>query len=197
MIYHVTKKLFILKCFSRNNVQLIMFLNRLFKLVETNYWLIELKFADLVRILQKICYLMKSTETSVIIHTNLDIALKISTQITLITFFIDKFNFWFVRAFDYIHKISFIIRNKSKKLHLILDTIFQLFLLNSINSFVANVDYEKKLDVLFIVSIIELHSKMKKKLLSKYRIDLTWIKIIKFIDISDIDNTNISFVREN
>ena len=100
----------------RKIIESILFLNRLLTNVETKYWFIELKFADIVWVLKKIRHLIDfSKQRLIIIFTNHDAILNIVKQTSIITIFIDKFNLWLVRVFDYIQRFDFELRHKSNK----------------------------------------------------------------------------------
>ena len=84
-------------------IESILFFSRFLTNAKTKYWFIELKFVDIVWMLKKIKYLIDfSKQDFIIIFTNHDAILNIIKQINMITVFIDKFNFRFVRVFDYI-----------------------------------------------------------------------------------------------
>lgn len=169
------KNLLISKYSRRHDVQSIMFFSRLMTFVETKYWSTELKIADLVWVLRKICHLIKSIKTLIIIYIDHEIALKIAKQINLFTFSTNKLNLRLVRAFDYIQRFSLIIRHKSEKLHVVLDALFRLLIISTSDNQSANAEYEKELDVLFIAIMIEMSLNMRNKLILRYQIDSSWM----------------------
>ena len=211
MIYHVLKKSHVLEeshvlekfhvedtYSSKMFVQLILFLSKLLNVVESRYWSTKLKLVELIWIFRKIRHLIESTKQSTIIYTNHDAALNIAKQINLSTFSIDKLNLRLIRVSNYIQRFFLIIRHKSNKLHIVSDALFRLVSSNiSFNS-----SFEKKLNVLFTASMIEMNKSFKKNMIDDYKNDLEWKKIIDLLKRnSDIElfflwNDDILYKRE-
>ena len=87
---------------SRKFVESILFLSKFLIFVETCYWLIELKFFEIIWMLKKIQHLIEIVFTITIIYTNHDIAMNLTKQISMTIFSIDKFNLRLIRASNYI-----------------------------------------------------------------------------------------------
>jgi hypothetical protein len=68
IVFHVIKKFSKKTWFTKNNIQLMMFLNRLLISIEKNYWFIELETAELIWIIKKIKHLISFSKKSVIIQ---------------------------------------------------------------------------------------------------------------------------------
>ena len=105
MMYHVKKSVnWNEKNYSsRKAIKSILFLSRLLFDVEIKYWFTELKFNDIVWILRKIRHLFDFFLTkSFVIFIDHDVVLEIIKQINMTIVSIDKFNFRFVKTFDYI-----------------------------------------------------------------------------------------------
>ena len=83
--------------------------------------------------MKKIRYLIKLFEqSSTIIFTNYEIALKIVKQINIIIVFINKLTLRFVKTFDYIQRFNVELRYKLNKQYIIFDA-FSRFVSSNIN----------------------------------------------------------------
>ena len=140
-------------------IESILFLNRFIIDVESKYWFIELKIIKIVWVLKKIRYIVEVTFETIIIYTNHDVAINIAKQTTLTIIFIDKFNFWLIRAFDYIQRFNLDIKHKFEKQHIISNVLFK-FVNDNINSSIKNID-ENEFNVLFTIFLIEINSIFK------------------------------------
>ena len=150
---------------SRKSIEFILFLNRLFISVEIRYWSIELELTDIVWVLKKIRHLIDSFALSIVIYTNHNLTLKIIKQISLIISLIDKFNFRFVRASNYIQRFNLDIRHKFDKQHIMSDALSRLINLNdNIKKFFD----ENELNALFIITLIEMKKIFRNRLLKNY-----------------------------
>ena len=200
MIYHV-------KSFAnwndidysfRKSIEFILFLNRLFISIEIRYWSIELKFVDIVWMLKKIKHLIDSFALSIIIYTNHETILKFVKQTILIISSIDKLNFRFVRASNYIQRFDLNIRHKFDKQHIISNVLFRFVNFN--NNIKKSFD-ENKFDVLFITTLIKINEVFRNRLLKNYIKNSTWKKIIILLNTQnqiDIENNaTLFFYREH
>ena len=91
--------------------------------------------------------------------------MKLIKQTILIISFIDKFNFLLIRALNYIQRFNLKIRHKSNKMHVILNALSRLINLN-VNAKKSN--DENKLNVLFIINLIEMKKIFRNRLLKNY-----------------------------
>ena len=117
MLYYM-KKLFHKndnKYSSRHFIKSILFWVDYIIDVESKYWFIELKITRIVWVLKKTRYIVEITSKTIIIYTNYDVIIEIVKQITLTIIFIDKLNFWLIRAFDYIQRFNLEIKYKLDK----------------------------------------------------------------------------------
>ena len=118
--------------------------------------------------LKKIKHLIDfSKQRFIIIFTNHDAILDITKQINMITVFIDKLNFRFVRVFDYIQRFDVELRHKSNKQHIVFDVFFRLI------NFNIDVTFEKnELDVFFTTILVKIEKDFRKKFVANYINDL-------------------------
>lgn len=200
MMYHVRDDKISAKYSVRRNVQFVLFLSRFLISVENRYWSIELKIAELVWILRKIRHLIDFFKQSTIIYIDHEAFLSIAKQITLSTFFTDKFNLRLIRASDYIQRFDLDIRHKSEKLHIVFDALSRLFISDAISK-PARIDYDEfdalHVKVMFTAFLIEIDDNFRKRIIDEYVKNQDWRKIIKVLDNVDKDQTKISFIREN
>ena len=176
-------------------VQSIMFFNRLLTSSELKYWSTELELTELIWIFRKIRHLIDFTNKSAIIYTNHETFLTIVKQIFLSTSSTDKLNFRFMRASDYIQRFDLVIRHKSSKFHLVSDALFRLSIKTNTSN--CHFENEKKLDVLYTTSLIEMSSEFRAKLIKEYSENSAWKKINKLIDASKQNDVNLSFTKDN
>ena len=199
MIYHVknNNKFNVSTNYSvRQCVQSIMFLNRLLTFSELKYWSTKLELTELVWILKKIRHLVDFTNKSAIIYTDHETSLAIVKQTFLSTSSTDKLNLRLVRSSDYIQRFDLVIKHKSNKLHLVSNAFFRLSIkTNTTNCYFE--EFEKKLDVLYTTSLIEMSSEFRAKLIKEYSKDSAWKKINKLIDVSKQNDVNFSFTKNN
>ena len=179
---------------SRKSLKSIFFFNRFLIFVETRYWSMKLKIIDIVWVLKKIKHLMKSFFISIVIYTNHDVALNIIKQTTFTTFFIDKLNFRFIRASNYIQRFNVELRHKSNAQHIISNVFFFRFV--NLNTEQKLVDDEKKLNVLFITTLIKMNEAFRNRFLKNYRNDLSWKRIFDLLNAQiDVEN-NVFFLSK-
>ena len=171
-----------------------MFFSRLFISIETRYWSIELKLIDIVWVLKKIKHFIDSFVLSIVIYTNHDSTLKIVKQIFFIISSIEKFNFRFVRASNYIQRFNFDIRHKFDKQHIMSNALSRLINLNeNIKKFFD----ENELNALFIITLIEMKKIFRNRLLKDYIKNSVWKKIIILLNAQkqiDIENSATFFL---
>ena len=186
---------------ARIMIEPIMFFNRRITDIESKYWSIELKLADLVWIFRKIRHMIESAQLFSIIYTNHGVAVEISRQKSFFISFIDKFNFRLVRIFEYIQRFNLIIKHKSEKKHIIPNALFRL------KSFDSNLNFKKKkLNVLMTFNhffiqnqafnlsfTIEIFKKFRNQIIQNYQKKSIWIKIRDVIAKTQKDDTKIDF----
>ena len=114
---------------------------------------------------------MKVFSNTIIIYTDHDVVLKIASQTTLFTTFINKLNFRLIRASNYIQRFNLDIRHKFDKQHVVSNVLFRLFSVNVNTSHEKIVD-ESELNALFIVFLVKMNQKFKNRILIDYKIDL-------------------------
>ena len=167
----------------------------MFNSTKTRFWFIELKFVYIVWIFKKIRHLIKILVIITIIYIDHNAILNLIEQITFIVSFIDKLNLRFIRVSNYIQRFNLKIRHKSNKMHIISNAFSRLINLN------INFDRfndEKKLNVLFIITLIHMKNIFRKKLLKNYFNDSTWKKIIILLNqqkIIDVER-NVFFIEK-
>ena len=166
MIYHVKK--FVnwddKEYSSRKVIKSIFFLSRLLIDVETRYWFTKLKFVDIVWILKKIRHFVDfSKQNFIVIFTNHDVVLSIIKQISMTIVFIDKLNFRFVRASNYIQRFDVKLRHKFEKQHIVSNVLSRF-----VNTNIDIAFDEKELNALFIVVLMKIEKNFRRKLVANY-----------------------------
>ena len=68
---------------EQNKTEFILFLSQLLSDAETQYWFIELKIADIIWIIKKVCHMIKTAEKFTIIYTDHFITVFIVCQLSL------------------------------------------------------------------------------------------------------------------
>jgi hypothetical protein len=175
MIYHVKndeENLFIYS--TKSKIELILFLSRQLKSIEKNYWSTELKIADIVFIIRKIRHMIESSKKLTILFTDHEFALNIVKQTSLIITSIDRLNLRLIRAFEYIQRFNLIIKHKSNKQHIVSDALSRLVSENDD----SNTLESKELNALFIITLVEMSSEFKFKIIFEYFSDSRWKKLI-------------------
>ena len=146
--------------------------------------------------LKKIRHLIESFVIITIIYIDHDVALNLIKQIIFIISFIDKLNLRLIRASNYIQWFDLKIRHKSNKMHIVSDALSRLINFN-INS--KKFIDEKKLNVLFIINLINMKNIFRKKLLKNYFNDSTWKKIVALLNQQknvDVENSAFFFIEK-
>ena len=154
-----------------------------------------MKITRIVWILKKTRYIIETTLKTIIIYIDYNVTINIAKQTTLTIIFIDKLNFWFVRAFDYIQCFNLDIKHKLEKQHVMLNVLFK-FVNNNTNSLVKNID-EKEFDVLFTIFLIEIYSIFKQRIVNKFKSNFNWQRICYFLKFNNNENVvKLSFFKE-
>ena len=129
MIYHY-KKDSISKAFSkitRIDVQSIIFLSRCLNTAEHNYWLTELKIAEVVWVVKKIRHIIESNlKSPVVVYTDHLVAVLISKQTTLNTISTNKLNLRLIRASQYLSIFNLELRHKTDKSNVVPNALSRL-----------------------------------------------------------------------
>jgi hypothetical protein len=205
IIFHVIKEFSKRTWSIKNDIQLIMFLSRLFISAENNYWFIELETVELIWVIKKIRHLIQSSEKSVIIQTNHAVIVNICKQISITSInSVMRMNLRLIRVFQFLSQFSNLkIRHKSRKYHLISDALFRL---QSLNKKDLSNDHAK-LNEFFVdhnavhvynTTLMKLNSEFRKRIMNDYFMNESWKKIIQTIDQNAILEENaieLSFVR--
>ena len=111
----------------KNEIQSIMFFSKILIETKTKYWFIELKMAEIVWIVKKICHMIKSCrKPPMIIFIDHAAIADLIKLIFLTTFNTDKLNLRFVQTFQFLSTLSIKIKIKSKKYYVISDVLFRL-----------------------------------------------------------------------
>ena len=207
IVYHVKKDFIKSNEYSiKSFIQSIMFLFRLLNSIETRYWSIKMKIADIVWILRKIRHFIESFTSFIVIYIDHDVTLNIVKQITLSSFSTNKLNFRLVRVNDYIQRFDLNIRHKSNKFHLVSNVLSKLINLNDsstsskeeLDAFFILVDVDtnhSNVDVYLICSLMKMNDVFRQKILNDYKIDSNWNRILNVLNIEN--DVNLSFEREN
>ena len=82
IIYHFKINVIFDK-FKRNDIEFILFLNRMLNEIEIKYWFIELKMCDFVWIVRRIQHMIETIKNIIVIFTNYAINISIVKQITM------------------------------------------------------------------------------------------------------------------
>ena len=115
--------------------------------------------------LKKIKHLIDSFVLSIVIYTDHDSTLKIVKQTFFIISSIDKFNFRFVRASNYIQRFNFDIRHKFDKQHIMSNALSRLV---NFNDNIKKFFDENELNALFTTTFIEMKKVFRNRLLKNY-----------------------------
>jgi hypothetical protein len=189
IVFHVIKKFSKEIWSTKDDIQLIMFLNRFLTSTKKNYWSIELKTTELIWIIKKVKHLIQFFEKSIIIQTNHAAIFDICKQTSIInTNFVMKMNLRLMRIFQFLSQFSNLkIRHKFEKYHLISDALLRLQSLNKEN--LSN-DHAQ-LNKLFVdhnvihaynTTLTKLSSKFRKRIIDDYFKNELWKKIIHIIN---------------
>jgi len=192
MIYHVkaaSESFKDLSKISRNSVQPILFLSKLLASVETRYWPIKLKVAELVWMIWKIKHMVEAVNKPIIVQTDHSATSFIIRQVKLTTSFTDKLNLWLICASQYCSQFELDIRYKPGKTHIVPDALSRLSQLTKVsstttteaNSFDVLEEFHTDMKESYHVSLIELLSNFRKCLMKRYKKDDGLRKIQKML----------------
>ena len=87
---------------SQKNTESILFLSHLLSDVKTQYWLPELKIADIVWVIWKVQHMIEAVKYIIIIYTDHSAAAFIVWQSSLNIINIDKLNLCLIYIFKYL-----------------------------------------------------------------------------------------------
>ena len=149
-----------------------------------------MKITEIVWIFKKTRHIVEAFNNITIIYTNHNVVLKITFQIILFTIFTNKLNFRLVRASNYIQRFNLNIKHKSKKQHVISNALFRFVNVN-INRSLKKIVDEKKLNALFIASLIKINSNFKSRIIANYKFNLNWQRILAILNINVNNDENI------
>ena len=125
MIYHFKIDVNFDK-FKRNDIEFILFINRMLSEIETKYKFTELKMCDLVWIVRRIRHMIETIKNIIVMFINHAINTFIIKQITMNSNNTNKLNLRFVRVSIYLSQFKFEMKYKSKKNHIVFDVLFRL-----------------------------------------------------------------------
>ena len=180
-IFHVKndKKIFI-----KNNIEFILFFNKIFTLIEIKYWFTKLKIVDLIWLVKKIRYIIEIVVVTfqIIIYINYSIITNIVKQTKMIFNNTNKLNFRLMRAFIYLSQYRFDVRHKLEKQHIVSNVFFKLFFnVESIKKTLDSNQSKNIFDMIYYVTLIKIFDEFKSKLKKTYWINKRWVKILKLI----------------
>ena len=175
---------------KKTDVQLILFLSRLFIDSEKRYWSIELKMIELVWVVKRIRHMIESAKKITLIFIDYIANFSIAKQTTLNSENIDKFNLRLIKISAYFSQFNIDIKYKSKKVNIVSNALSKF---SSISSFrndanmnTLNIDsYHCVIqDIAVIIhvfqkSLIAIISDFRAKLSNNYFKNKIWSKIVK------------------
>ena len=136
---------------KRNDIKFILFLNRMLNETKTRYWFIEFEMIDLMWIIRRIRYIIKTTKIIIVVFTNHVVNTFIIKQIIFINNNTNKFNFRLIRVFIYLSQFRLDVKYRFDKNHVISNVLFRLSFDNeSIIILRNNLDDNLNLDFYFI-----------------------------------------------
>ena len=101
IVFHVKndKKIFI-----KNDIESILFLNKMLTSIEIKYWFTKLKIVELMWLIKRIRHMIEivNVTSQIIIYTNYSIIINIVKQTKLLFNNINKLNFWLIKTFIYL-----------------------------------------------------------------------------------------------
>lgn len=182
MIYHVkaaSESSEDLSKISRNSVQSILFLSKLLASIKTRYWPTELKVAELVWMIQKIRHMIEAVNKPIIVQTDHSATSFIIRQVKLTTSFTDKLNLQLICFSQYLSQFELNIHYKLSKTHIVSDALSRLSQLTKVGSTTtAEADssdvleeFHTDMEESYHVSLIELSSNFRKRLVKGYKED--------------------------
>ena len=134
----------------------------------------------------------------IVIYIDHETILNIAKQIILIINFIDKLNSRFKKVFDYLQRFNLKSKHKSDKQYIV-SNVFSKFL--NVNTkqllwkFFTTKTKENVFDALFIVSLIEMNSAFREKILIEYKTNFNWQKIFVTLN-EEIESDSFFFIEK-
>ena len=182
MLYHVKGNL-MNNDFSRSNILSILFFSKMLNRVKRNYWLTELKIAELVWMIRKTQHLIEASAKLIIIFTDHSVIMSIVKQMSLSSSVTDKLNLRLVWASQYLSQFRLNVHHRSGKQHVISDALFRLLNESAIIRGDAESE-EGTLDKVFTltVSLIKLSDDFRKEIKESYQKDRQWKKVFKMLE---------------
>ena len=180
-IFHVKNNQ---KVFIKDNIEFILFLNKIFTSIEIKYWFTKLKIVDLIWFVKKIRHMIEIVVVTfqIIIYIDYSITTNIVKQTKMIFNNTNKLNFQLMRAFTYLSQYRFDVRHKLEKQHIVFDVFFKLFFnVESIKKTLDSNQSKNILDMIYYITLIKIFDEFKSKLKKIYRINKRWVKIMKLI----------------
>ena len=176
---------------KRQNVEFIMFLNKILSLTKERYWFIELKMTVLIWSIRKLRMMILNVENFIVVYIDHVVNSVIVNQTKLIFNFVDKSNMKLVRAFIYLFQFRFKIYHRFDKFNLILDALNRLFNIIDKNNIVDNlnieffhfdiIDSELNHSYVFNQSLITMSDVFNQKFKAEYISDKAWFNILKLL----------------
>ena len=125
VIYHL-KSDANLNNFKQEKIQSIMFLNRMFIIVEKRYWSTKLKMIDLIWVMRKARHIIETSQHFIIVFTNHVVNAFIIKQTTFSFNNIDKLNLRLMRVSTYFSQFQLNVRYRFDKRHVLFDVLSRL-----------------------------------------------------------------------
>ena len=174
---------------KQKNVKSIYFLSRLLADAETRYWLTELKIADLVWVVQKICHMIESVIKVTIIYTDHSVTVNIVHQSSLSMTSTEKMNLHLIWTSEYLQHFYLDVHYKSDKFNVISDTLFRLTEQNycqksdasTLNTLYTTSVYNSEL-VTYLISLVKLNEEFWECLMTEYIEDVHWVRVKTMIE---------------
>ena len=112
---------------KQEEIQSIMFLNRMFIIVEKRYWSTKLKMINLIWIMRKTRHIIETSQHFIIVFTNHVVNAFIIKQTTFSINNIDKLNLRLMRVSIYFSQFQLNVRYRFDKRHILFDVLSRLF----------------------------------------------------------------------
>ena len=177
---------------KRQNVEFIMFLNKILSSTEKRYWFTELKMIVLIWSVRKLRMMIFSAKNFIVVYTNHVVNSVIANQTKLIFNSVNKFNMKLIRAFMYLFQFRLKIYHRFDKFNLIFDALSRLLSTIDKNNIVDSLDIESfHFDIfnseinhsyVFNQSLIAMSDVFFQKLKVDYLDDKIWFSILKLLE---------------
>ena len=112
---------------KRIDIEFILFLSRMFNVVEIRYWSTELEMCGLMWVVRRVRHMMKISTSFTIVYIDHVVNTSIARQITLNSVNTNKLNLRLMRASIYLSQFRLDVRHRSDKEHVISDALSRLF----------------------------------------------------------------------